>query len=391
MNKYFVIVLALALAIAAVACQPAPTPTPVPPPPPTAAPPTTAPTTAPTSAPATTAPTTAPTTAAAAASPAAPPAAKCDKLASAPAAPAAGQLGASDKPIVMEFVPSVDVSLITKGGQALADCLSKLTGLAFKIEAGTSEAASIEAMGGGKAQMGFLNTFSVLLAKQKYDVDVALIAERKYGFVKPDGTYGAFDFDPDKGLAGQLTGFYKPEYFTRDGTGVKTLADVKGHSFCFTSAGSTSGGIVPRIVLKSIGIDPDKDIKGTYAGGHDKAAIGVYQGDCDAGVAFMDVITDKPTNLAAKYPDIATKVKVFAVGDRIPNDGLQFVKGLDPKIRQAVLDGLAAMEKDPGGNAVVKSIYNYDDFAATTYEKDYAPFGDTLKKAGVDVSSLVRQ
>jgi phosphonate transport system substrate-binding protein len=316
--------------------------------------------------------------------------AKCDKLPNA-LSPKAGDLGSPDKPIVIEFVPSVDVSLITRGGTALADCLSKMTGLTYKVEAGTSEAASIEAMGGGKAQMGFLNTFSILLAKQKYDVDVALIAQRKYGFQKPDGSYGAFDFDPDKAMAGQLASFYKPEYFTRAETGIKTLQDVKGHSFCFTSAGSTSGGIVPRIVFKSLGIDPDKDMKSTYAGGHDKAAIAVYNGDCDAGVAFMDILTDKPTNLAGKFPDIATKVQVFAVGDRIPNDGLQFIKGLDPAIRSITVDALMAMVAEPGGNAVVKSIYNYDNFEKTDYNTYYAPFAETLKKAGVDVASLVKQ
>ncbi len=47
--------------------------------------------------------------------------------------PKAGELGASDKPVVMEFVPSVDVSLITKGGTAMAECLSKMTGLTYRL------------------------------------------------------------------------------------------------------------------------------------------------------------------------------------------------------------------------------------------------------------------
>jgi phosphonate transport system substrate-binding protein len=273
----------------------------------------------------------------------------------------------------------------------MADCLGKMTGLTFKIEVGTSEAASIEAMGGGKAQMAFLNTFAILLAKQKYDVDVKLVAQRKYGYQQPVGTYKSFDFDPDKALAGQLTSFYKPEYFTRAGTGIKTLADAKGHTFCFTSASSTSGGIIPRIVFKALGIDPDKDLKSTYAGGHDKAAIGVYQGDCDAGVAFMDILTDPPTNLVAKFPDIATKVQVFAVGDRIPNDGFQVIKGLDPKITDITVTALLAMMQDPAGNAIVYSIYAYNAFEQADFAKYYAPFQETLKKAGVDVATLVKQ
>ena len=387
--------LTLCLIVALGACGPtsttAPTtvaPTTAPATQPTSAP-TTAPTAAPTAAP-TKAATTAATTAATAAATTAAPTAKCDKLPNALTV-AAGQLGAPDKPIVITFVPSVDVGLITKGGQAMADCLSKMTGLTYKVEVGTSEGASIEAMGGGKAQMGFLNTFSVLVAHIKYNVDVALVAQRKYGILKPDGSYTAFDFDPDKALAGQLTSFYKPEYFTRAGTGIKSLQDAKGHTFCFTSAGSTSGGIIPRASFKALGIDPDKDLKSTYAGGHDKAAIAVYQGDCDAGVAFMDVLTDKPTNLASKFPDIATKVQVFAVGDRIPNDGLQYIKDLDPKIKSITTAALVAMMADPGGNAVVKSIYNYDGFEQADYSKYYAPFEELLKKAGVDVNALIKQ
>lgn len=403
MKKYVLLVVALLVVLTAIAaCAPAPTPTPVPPtavptkapeptkpPAPTA---TTAPTTAPTKAPE---PTKAPTVASSASSASsvassAAPAPKCDKLASA-LSPKAGELGSPDKPIVITFVPSVDVGLITKGGTAMAECLSKMTGLTYKIEVGTSETASVEAMGGNKAQFGFLNTFAILLAKEKYDVDVLLVAQRIYGVRKPDGTYTAFDFDPDKGMAGKLTAYYKPEYFARANSGIKTLADVKGKSFCFTTASSTSGGIIPRAVFKAMGIDPDKDMKSSYAGGHDKAAIAVYDGTCDAGVAFMDILTDSSTNLVGKFPDIAQKVQVFAVGDRIPNDGLQAVKGLDPKIKDITVEALLKMMEDPGGKAVVKGIYNYDAFEKADFAKYYGPFNETLKKAGINVADLVRK
>ncbi len=79
------------------------------------------------------------------------------------------------------------------------------------------------------------------------------------------------------------------------------------------------------------------------------------------------------------------------MGDRIPNDGLQFVKDLDPNIKSITVDALMAMMADPGGNAVVKSIYNYDAFEKADYAKYYGPFNDLLKKAGVDVSKLVKQ
>ncbi len=380
---FVLVALVVSLSMLLAACGPAATVAPTEAPtqaPPTAVPPTEVPTEAPTAVPATPVPPT----------PTPLPQATCNPMSNA-MTPKAGELGASDTPIVITFVPSVDVSKITLGGQAMADCLGKMTGLTFKIEVGTSEAASIEAMGGGKAQMGFLNTFSVLLAHQKYNVDAVLIAQRNYGILQKDGTYTAFPFDPDKALAGQLVSFYKPEFFTRADTGIKTLEDVKGHSFCFTTAGSTSGGIIPRAMFMAMGINPDTDMQSTYAGGHDKAAIAVYNGDCDAGVAFMDILTDSATNLQAKFPDITTKVQVFAVGQRIPNDGLQFVHGFDPAKESLIVAALQAMMQDPGGHAVVKSIYNYDGFEQADFSKYYGPFQDLLKKAGIDVSTLVKQ
>ena len=308
------------------------------------------------------------------------PAPACTPLANAPKA-AAGALGSPDKPIVITFVPSGDTGKITKAGSAIADCLGKMTGLSFQIQVGTSFAASIEAMGAEKAQVSFLNTFSVLLAEQKYGVVPALVAIR---------SYATNDVDPDKALKGQLEPFYKGQFIANNASGIKSFADLKGKTFCFVDPNSTSGYIVPRIILKANGIDPDTDFKATQnAGSHPNVAIAVYKGDCDAGVTFINVLTDVPTTLAATYPDIATKVTVFADTDRIPNDGLQFIKSLNPKIEQAIVDGLLSMAQDPGGKAILKSLYNYDSFQKVdpTFYNDFAA---VLKKAGVDPATLVK-
>lgn len=310
-----------------------------------------------------------------------PPPPVCDKLADAPAAPAAGELGSSDNPIVITFVPSGDTGKITKAGTAIADCLTQMTGYTFKIEVGTTFAASIEALGAEKAQVSFLNTFSVLLAEQKYGVVPALVAIRKYA---------TNDLDPDKDLGGQLEPFYKGQFIAGTDKGIKSFADLKGKSFCFVDPNSTSGYIVPRIILKANGIDPDTDLSATQnAGSHPNVAIAVYKGDCDAGVTFINVLTDASANLEATYPDIATKVSVFAVTDRIPNDGMQFIKSLDPKLQAVITEGMLAMASDPGGKAVLKSLYNYDSFQKVepTFYNDFA---EVLKKAGVDPATLVK-
>ena len=110
---------------------------------------------------------------------------------------------------------------------------------------------------------------------------------------------------------------------------------------------------------------------------------------CDAGVTYINVLTDTSANLAATYPDIATKVTVFAVTDRIPNDGMQFIKTLDPKLQAAITDGMLAMAADPGGKAVLENLYNFDAFQKVepTFYDDFAA---VMKKAGVDPAELVK-
>jgi phosphonate transport system substrate-binding protein len=304
----------------------------------------------------------------------------CSPLADAPKA-AAGELGSPDNPIVITFVPSGDTGKISKAGTAIADCLGQMTGLSFKIEVGTSFGASIEAMGAKKAQVGFLNTFSVLLAEQKYQIIPALATLRKYT---------ANAIDPDKDLTGKLEPFYRGQFIANNASGIKTFADLKGKTFCFVDPNSTSGYIVPRIVLKANGIDPDTDFKATQnAGSHNNVAIAVYKGDCDAGVTFIDVLTDSAANLAKDYPDITDKVSAFADTDRIPNDGVQYIKTMDPKLQAVITEGLLAMAADPGGVATLKSLYTIAGFQQidATFYNDFAA---VLKKAGVDPATLVK-
>jgi phosphonate transport system substrate-binding protein len=115
----------------------------------------------------------------------------------------------------------------------------------------------------------------------------------------------------------------------------------------------------------------------------------VYQGDCDAGVTFVDVLTDAAANLKEKYPDITDKVVPFAVTDRIPNDGVQVTKDLDPALKDAIVKGLMFMQADPGGKVFLKSLYSINGFLEI--EPDfYNEFGQVLEKAGISPADMVK-
>lgn len=291
--------------------------------------------------------------------------------------------GTPEDPIVITFVPSGDTGKITKAGTQIADWLSKKTGLSFKIEVGTSFGASIEAMGAQKAQVGFLNTFSVLLAEQKYGVVPAIAVVRKYA--TPDGYP-----DPDAALKGTMQSFYKAEFLAKADSGINSFADLKGKTFCFVDPNSTSGYIIPNIILKAAGLNTEKDFKAVLnAGGHDKVAIAVYKGDCDAGVTFIDTRTDASYKLYETYKDIGTVLKVFAISDRIPNDGVQYIKQMDAGTQKIITDALMEMSTDATAKQFLKDLYNisgYERIDSTFYNA----FAAVLKAAGVDPATLVK-
>ena len=145
------------------------------------------------------------------------------------------KVGTEKNPIVMSFVPSGDTQEIIASGDQLAQMIQDKTGLVIKANVGTDFAAVREAMGAGKAHIGWLNTFNYVLAHEKYGVDAALVTVR----------FGSTS--------------YKGQIIVRADSGIKTLADLKGKVMCWVDPNSTSGYIVPRIMLKANGIDPDKD------------------------------------------------------------------------------------------------------------------------------------
>ena len=104
----------------------------------------------------------------------------------------------------------------------MAELLNKETGLHFKTSVATSYAAVIEAMGAGKVDIGWLATFSYVLAKDKYDVELLLIVQR---FGSP---------------------FYRGQIMVRSDSGINSLKDLKGKSFAFVDPASTSGHLYPK-------------------------------------------------------------------------------------------------------------------------------------------------
>jgi len=79
-------------------------------------------------------------------------------------------------------------------------------------------------------------------------------------------------------------------FITNPQANIKSLQELKGKTFAFGSAGSTSGHTMPRYFLLKAGIVPEQDFsKFSYSGAHDATALWVQSGRVDAGAVNSSV------------------------------------------------------------------------------------------------------
>jgi phosphonate transport system substrate-binding protein len=83
---------------------------------------------------------------------------------------------------------------------------------------------------------------------------------------------------------------FRSVFIAGPASGIKTLADLKGHTFTFGSESSTSGRLMPQYFLEQAGV-PLSAFKGTpgFSGSHDKTIELVSAGSFDAGVVNEQV------------------------------------------------------------------------------------------------------
>lgn len=274
--------------------------------------------------------------------------------------PAGDELGTEDNPIVMSFVPSGDTQDILVSGDEIAEMITERTGLVIETNVGTDFAAVREAMGAEQAHIGWLNTFNYVLANETYGVDVALVTERF-------------------GLS-----YYNGQINVNADAGIESLDDLVGKVMCWVDPNSTSGYIIPRIMLQANGINPDEDFSQTIeAGSHPNVITQVYNGDCDAGASFVDA---RPT-VEEEFPDVNEVVEVLTTTTDIPNDSVSFIADFPEDKRDAIVEALLDIASTEEGQEALNNLYSIEGLQEAD-DSFYDGFRADLSRAGIDIEEL---
>jgi len=267
------------------------------------------------------------------------------------------ELGTEENPIIWAVVPSGETERVVSGFEEVASMIFDETGLVVQPYVATEYAGVIEAMCSdpAKAHMSSLATFSYILAAEKGCAEAALVSVR----------YGS--------------AVYNGQIFVRADSGINSIEELAGKTFCRPDPLSTSGWVIPSITLKAAGVDPNTGLAQVVdAGSHDASVAGVYNGDCDAGSSFVDA----RSSIEEDYPDVMDVIKVIKVSADIPNDGVQFVTGFDPELKTKIVNALLAIAETEEGKAALDIAYQWN--ALEVHDDSfYDPFRQVLDAAGV--------
>jgi len=315
------------------------------------------------------------------------------------------EIGTPEHPIKVLFVPSVDVAQIVAGGEIMDAALEEATGLTFEVSVPTSYAATIEEMCASPADtIGFIPGLGYALASQLCGVDVAFKAVR-------------FGFD-----------VYWAQFLVARDSDIDSLEDLAGLKWGYGDPGSTSGYMVPLVMLNEAGVTPGEQVQ---TGGHNQSVQALYNGEVDFATTFYSPPTlvdtgavaweegqdpDIPADLVASCglnadgnlvcgnyrvrdaranireaaPDVIQKIRILTISPPIPNDTLSFGPEFPADLRAQIEEALVAFAETEEWGASIGSqdFYNWTGISpATDEEYDFirqmvAATGLTLEDLG---------
>jgi phosphonate transport system substrate-binding protein len=277
------------------------------------------------------------------------------------AAPEPPALGTEENPLIWAVVPSGETERVVTGFEQVAAMVKDETGLVITPFVATEYAGVIEAMCANppRAHIGSLATFAYILASSRGCAEAELVSER----------------------GGNA--YYNGQIYVRADSGITSVSELAGKSFCRPDPLSTSGWVIPSITLRAAGINPDTDLQVVDAGSHDAAVAGVYNGDCDAGSSFVDA----RTRIEGDYPDVMDVIRVIEISANIPNDGVQYVPSLSREMRDQLNAALMNLQNSEAGVEALNTAYQWT--ALGRYNDDfYDPFRQVLDAAGINPEDL---
>jgi len=226
-------------------------------------------------------------------------------------------------PLRFALIPRTDLVKQMQSHRPLLKHLEKLLGRKIAIIQPTSYGTVIEGLVSGSIDLASMGPASYAIAKNR-DPSITAFAT----WTMQGGTYVQ---------AGSHT--YNSLLVTREDSGLKTIAQLKGRSVSLTDPASTSGAVIPREEFSATTGARLEDYFGrvTYSGSHDRSIEGVRKGFSDAAFVASEHLDEMIRNGTID----ARELRLLWRSHSIPHDPFVYrgklCAALRDKIRQSFL------------------------------------------------------
>jgi phosphonate transport system substrate-binding protein len=282
--------------------------------------------------------------------------------------------------------------------QPMKKLIEEALGMPVEIFTGTSYSAVIEAMRAGRIDGMTVGPFAYILGVQEAKAEALAVS------ISTTADPPVYDES--------LLPYYISVVFTKKGSGITKLDDIRGKGFNFVDPASASGHLAPKTALIKRGYNPDKDFQPVFAGSHPTSVLSVWEGKAPAGATNEGNLArldkegqidwcewpDGKINVPRSQEEIDAhfqscpdgSVVVLIQTDPIPNTPFAVRQDLPAGLKQTLKDALLKTPQNAEFVSARKSWYvdPSSDLRLQHLDQFYNPLRDIAQLLNLDLREL---
>lgn len=241
--------------------------------------------------------------------------------------------------------------------QPIFGAISRMTGLQFDIKVGQSYATVVEALCNNAADIAFVGPVTYIQARDRGCADLLAVGVEKNQSI------------------------YYAGIFTKAGSTIRSLSDLKGKRVAFGDVNSTSSFVYPMAMIVDAGLDPVRDLAAIrISGSHADSLAALIHGQADAAALSFDSFGKAVEEHAV---DPAT-IRIVAKSPPIPYPPLIMNSKLDAGLKAKLRDAFASVHAADG--ITPDMIRGYGGKRVDRYDSAFA--ADKFNEAGGVMAKL---
>jgi len=252
----------------------------------------------------------------------------------------------------LSMIPTTDPGKIIRESKPFIDYLAKETGAKVELTVPTNYAAVVEAVASDRVDIAYFGGFTYVQASARAGAIPLVQREKDQAF------HSVFITQPD--------------------SAIRSLADLKGHSFAFGDVNSTSGHLMPAYFMRQQGVEQGVIDKAIYTGGHDATALAVANKKVDAGA--MDEQVFARMSKEGKLSE--SQVRVFYTTPPFFDYVWAARRGLDHGMADAFTNAMLKLNQAGPEQQPILQLLNASKYVRAV-DANYDPLRQAAKDAGL--------